>query len=813
MFQPNKFIGTGLVCLGLLAYEIFTARLLSVVLEEHLIIFAIALAMLGMGAATSLSSLGKVEAKYQISPDRLAGLASALGVSYLLCLAWLTLLNENSNSLIESAIDRGALPGLIESIRTTMLSKMLWVGAALFAPYFIFGLFIARLFRSAVAIEYHKLYAADLVGAALGCIFAVIALDYAGYVGCLTLISLSTFGGAIAFLGGRPTLALALNLALLIVAFIITLSPSLFRQFEPQPALDQLARNYDNANEVVEEWRVWNAHSRVALLSLRNKLSGRTQRVYAHENGSGWAHVPDETLNGWNRLATMFGPKKVLVLFAGVGDDMVQIDKLCDGKCEITGVEINRHMVDHVLSNGPSALTAFLSRPGINLVVAEAREYLERDTRRYDTILLSWWGAGTSHYIGTSGKLAQYLYTQEAYETLLDHLNPNGTIILFNSSKAQSLVNFRRVFEKRGLGNFAQSAVIVRQQSDVSKSSPSSKYYDTLEQMRLVIKPSGFSVPDMATVHGIVEELGARLILSSESADPDFATYGEIANGANLEAINEELIANNGVELSIVTDDRPFINELVPRSYYVSLSKWLDSNDPSGLWKSTRVFLAFVLNLGVLALIFIMGPLLVKSGPRLSRRNIIEMVYFLSLGSGFILVEIGLVRKLGLLLGHPSYSISIVLASLILSTGLGSLCSNALFQSGILSARRAALLVVLYAIGSIVIYESSVKIVITLPLLAKCAISVLALFPLGFLMGQLFPQGLVRVGQDDNRLIPWAWAINSTSSTIFVGVAYLLSYPLGFNSLILLGAVFYAVIVFLPLASVSRRDEQAAALA
>jgi hypothetical protein len=89
-------------------------------------------------------------------------------------------------------------------------------------------------------------------------------------------------------------------------------------------------------------------------------------------------------------------------------------------------------------------------------------------------------------------------------------------------------------------------------------------------------------------------------------------------------------------------------------------------------------------------------------------------------------------------------------------------------------------------------------------------IVILFLMPLGFLMGQLFPQGLARVGREDTRLVPWAWAINSATSTICVGASYILSYPLGFNALLYLGAALYLGLVFLPL---SRQAENPAAFA
>jgi hypothetical protein len=803
-----KILGTALICGGLLAYEILSSRLLSVVLEGHLVVFAIALAMLGMGAANAFFSSRPAGARYTASTVSLSHAATILGVVYVVSVGCLTLVNDSSNAVIETAIDTGGLDALVNSIRTNMLSKMMYVVAVLFAPYFVFGTFMARLFSALSHTVYHRYYAADLIGAAFGCILAVAALDFAGYAGCLALILLSTFLGAAALAGLGSKFVVSVNLALAAAAMSVW-SPSVLVHLEPQPALDQLSRNYNKTNDVSEDWHVWNAQSRVALLSIRNKQSGETSQVYAHEDGQGWATVPGTTSNPWSELAVMFKPKRVLVLFAGVGADMVEIDRACGGRCEITGVEINRQMVEHALATGPQELRSFLGKPGIKLEVAEAREYLERDTSHYDVILLSWWGAGTSYYVGTSGKLAQYAYTKEGYASLLRHLSPNGMLILLNSSKAQSLVNFREVFAEEGLGSLAGRAVIMKKNA-TDGFTGRLQFYDILEDMRLIIKPSGFSAADMDAVQATANDLGADIVLSPARIDPAYAVYGAIVDGKPLDDINRELIATNDVELSIVTEDRPYINELVPRANYWTIGKWFEPATRSAAWAVTRSLILFTLFLGIAAAALTVGPLLTKNGPRLSGRTVTELMYFLALGSGFMLIEVGFVRKLGLLLGNPSYSISIVLASLILATGLGSICSDSLFRSGMLTVRRTALSIVVYVVLGSALYTAAVDSVIALPLLAKCVIVILFLMPLGFLMGQLFPQGLARVGREDTRLVPWAWAINSATSTICVGASYILSYPLGFNALLYLGAALYLGLVFLPL---SRQAENPAAFA
>lgn len=164
-----------------------------------------------------------------------------------------------------------------------------------------------------------------------------------------------------------------------------------------------------------------------------------------------------------------------------------------------------------------------------------------------------------------------------------------------------------------------------------------------------------------------------------------------------------------------------------------------------------------------------------------------------------MMIEIGFIRKLGLTLGHPTYAISIVLAALIFSTGIGSLLSQRMFQSRILDEKRTAVLIALYTIVSLSAHDYFATSLVAQPIEIKALIVIVFLFPLGFLMGQLFPQGLRRAADSDSRLVPWVWAINGTVSTVFVGIGHLASQPFGFNVLPYAGAAIYLIILLLPL--------------
>jgi len=657
----------------------------------------------------------------------------------------------------------------------------------------LFGLFVALFFKSARAEDYHRFYAADLFGAATGSVLAMIALDAFGFRGGLglVLVSSAAAAGLFAWRSSKPWLAISAGV-LASVLLVSSIEPAA-QVLEARPSMKLLSRDFDNDRTARETWSRWNAHSRVAKLQVRF-ANGTYSEVYAHEGGDGWAFANSTQPDRMYKFAAVLAPKDILVLFAGVGADMRQLDQACRGTCRITGVEINRQMVEHALHDG-TATRDFLAKPNIALDIAEAREHLERDHSRYDSILLSWWGAGASYFMGTSGHLAEYLYTKEALEALLDHLRPDGTIVIFNGSKIQLVATLATIFKERGIGGLEDKLVILRPKYLVK--SGSAGFYDTPESMRLILKPSGFSPADLAKIEQFAATVDMTTVVGPHKIMPGYEPYGQLIAGVPIDTVNASLGKRYGIEVSVPRDSRPFVNDLTPKAQYFNPTRLLTASPgDSPAWASIRNIFMFILNLSLLSAILIITPVGLKSGPRWSRQSMRYLAYFSAIGAGFMLIEVGLLRKLGLLLGHPSYAISIVLASLILSTGVGSLYSPKLEQNG-LSSRKAALFVFSYIVAFVLAYPFAFRSVIALPFLAKVLVTVIVIFPLGIALGQFFPRGLRDSSGIDERLVPWAWAVNGTVSTIASALAVYLSYPLGFDWIVLMGGAAYLVVVLL----------------
>jgi hypothetical protein len=201
-----------------------------------------------------------------------------------------------------------------------------------------------------------------------------------------------------------------------------------------------------------------------------------------------------------------------------------------------------------------------------------------------------------------------------------------------------------------------------------------------------------------------------------------------------------------------------------------------------------------VLTLDV-ALIFVLAPLVIfrrrAVRPIQKRTWVVVNSYFLAIGLGYLLIEIPLMQRFILFLGHPVYAVTVVLFSLLVASGLGSLSSARLTLNG----RLRGGFVVAAGVGMVLLTTRFLPILfetqIGLPIAGRIALSVAAIFPVGFLLGFPFPAGLRAAHAIGSSLVPWAWAVNGAASVAAPALAMLISMRLGFSAALYTGAGAY----------------------
>lgn len=165
-------------------------------------------------------------------------------------------------------------------------------------------------------------------------------------------------------------------------------------------------------------------------------------------------------------------------------------------------------------------------------------------------------------------------------------------------------------------------------------------------------------------------------------------------------------------------------------------------------------------------------------------------IYFACLGLAFLFVEIPLAQRFILVLGQPVTALAVVLFTVLLFSGLGSLTLRRWSL-----ARGLALLVLLILVYPLLL-EPVAALALRWPEGVRLILTVLVIAPLGYLMGLPFAGGLRYVEAYDPALVPWAWAINGSFSVISAVLAVMVALSWGFSAVLWLGAVAYAGALF-----------------
>ena len=254
-----------------------------------------------------------------------------------------------------------------------------------------------------------------------------------------------------------------------------------------------------------------------------------------------------------------------------------------------------------------------------------------------------------------------------------------------------------------------------------------------------------------------------------------------------------ELYRNYLFQLRPATDNRPFFNntfklERLKETYESLGQKWLP------FLQGEFLILLLVLQSFLISLVLILFPVLRRRAQKRMIKGNRHRVffYFFFLGAGFMCVEITLIQRYILYIGHPLFSTAFILCGLLLASGTGSLASHRI--TGNSPGHRVRLLLFLCA-GLVILFSLLSPLILQMTMAwrtgMRLVLSSFMIFPLGFLMGIPFPTGIRILKDREGELIPWAWASNALASVIFSAGALAVAFYGGYSAVFLLGALFY----------------------
>lgn len=799
----------GLFCVtaATLMLQLIQTRILSLVAWYHLAFFVISTAMFGLTAGAVWIYLrgGRYTAK-TLTFD-LAHYSTAFAVT--------------------TALGLALQMTLVPTQQPALTTVLIWIELVLFmaVPFFFSGIVVSlALTRSPYPVG--RVYGVDLLGAAVGCFGVLLLLNACnGPSAVLWTAVIAALGawffsrsGAVTEPKPAPWLAKVLRrraVWLIVLVALATLNTMDDRRLGLYPVFAKGSLQLGT----LPWFEKWNSFSRVIAFHPSPPRAipamwGPSPTFVARD----WL-VTQSLLNiDGDAGTTAYGiagdlaraqflrydltnlayhlPARRSAAVIGVGGGRDVLSARVFGIPEITGVEINPVFVELLLREPRFSTYVGLNRlDGVSLVVDEARSWFARSEKTFDVIQMSLIDTWAATGAGAFTLSENGLYTVEAWRIFLRRLTPSGVFTVSRWYSPDDLAETGRMISLAVAALLTSGAKNPREHVFLAGSS--SFEGERRRIATLVLSRSGFSGAELQSLKAATARLQFDpLIVPGEKSASD--ALDRIVNAQDLTEL-ERYTGSFRLDLTPPTDDRPFFFNQLPLQNAAKVVALAVSGRAPGvgrgnLYATITLVVLFLISLGfvVAAIVIPLRPALRDVGTRLATGG---TAYFMLIGIGFMLIEIALLQRFSVFLGHPIYSLSIVLFSLILSTGVGSLVSDYLRIE-----QKARFTIWAGATGGYILSQGLwvPPLLLSLDsssLMLRGLACVAVIAPAGLLMGFGFPTGMRFISAVDRKPTPWFWGINGASGVLASTVAVACSIAYGIGTTLALGAVCYLLLI------------------
>jgi SAM-dependent methyltransferase len=762
-----------------LSYQILITRFFSVMLYYHFAFAAISLAMLGLtrGAMEVYSTPDRyVPERVGLEFARHASWFAITGVGAMIAFLFIPLVIPGEYVPVALAIATFAfvMPFTESGVCVTLLLTRLPYGGG-------------------------WLYAADLSGAALGSLGVIIVLLV------VDPVSATLWIGALAALAGWIVARDSGDIRSLRLSGAVALS--LGAAATVHTGLSVSGKSHIGVFWAKGTWQTgtlferWNTYSRVRVTALGETApfgwglahAGATKidqkyldidadasTVITRYDGDigKLSYLKDDVIN-----AAYLVQPAADVAVVGVGGGRDILSALFFGAKHIRGIEINPAIFE-VLADKFADFSGHLDRqPGVSLVNAEARSYINHSSDRYDLVQISLIDTWAATAAGGLTLTENRLYTVEAWDDFYRALKPGG---LLSVSRWYDPGDHREEFYR---------LVAIAGDALRRKGVPAAELPRHIIALNVGNIVTVITSPDVFT-DALWQGSRARLLAQGFKIllAPD-VTFDTVTSTLLSGKADAAFFASLPENITPSTDDNPFF-------FYTARFGDL-ATKPSSALTNNNAAISMTLLLIVVAvcacLYYIVTPFV-----RLARRLPLSaltppVIYFCAIGMGFMLIEISQMQRLMVFLGHPVYGLGVVLFTILLFGGIGSATVGAHApRSSAVIARVVALLATLALAGLLT------------PLLTTWArsegtdmrilLSVLLLAPAAFCMGMMFPLGL-NIWRRHSELLPFFWSANGITSMFASVLGMALSIEFGIARTYALGACFYVAAALMFVAS------------
>jgi hypothetical protein len=491
----------------------------------------------------------------------------------------------------------------------------------------------------------------------------------------------------------------------------------------------------------------------------------------------------------------------VLVLGAGGGGDV--LNALYHGAVSVDAVELNPQVLELVAKEHKD-FAGHIYGPDspypVQVHVAEARGFVRATTKRYDLIQIALLDSVSASAAGTHALSESYLYTVEAFTDLYQHLTPGGIISITRWLKTPP----------RDMIRLFGTAVVALEQSDGAVPAQQLAMIRGWRTGTLLIKKGTFDTADRAAIQNFCRERSFDLAYYPQMPEVEANRYNQLAEPIFFRAA-QAILSNDrkqfyeGYPFNIrpTTDNRPYFFQFLRFDSLVQMVRTVGRSAIPFIEWGYLLLIATLIQAVLAGVVLILIPLFflkredtssITHNSRFTNWQV--FVYFLSLGVGFMFIEMSFIQKFLLLLANPTYAVAVVLCAFLLFAGLGSLFSLKLRAIGKLRQPPIAVAIGMLSVIALVYLQLLPPIFhrfLASSDVLKIAVSIGLIAPLAFFMGMPFPLGIDRLQRHHPHLIAWAWGINGYASVVSAILATCLAIAFGFNIVILLAVGIYLI--------------------
>ena len=765
--------GVACVAAAMLLFELAVTRLFSVLFFYHFSFFAISLVMSGLVIGGIWSARWSVR---EMNERAYRSRLSALG--------WMF-----SAAMLAALFTTLALPpaGATPSLSAVAVQALVFLPGLVAA-----GAFLAAAFARDKA-WIGTLYASDLIAAACACIAAIALMRI---VQGPAVLLVPSFFAALAGVIVAPAHSLHRTTSALIgaAAGVVLIANAI--------AGGSLLHLQSAGKEtpLVERW---NEYSRIQVID-----GGSDARYIIIDKSAATVMMPapieadgqPPRARGWWKAGPQYAVYRLerplaRVAIIGVGGGRDLLPPLAHGAARVDGYELNGILVD-LLQREFVAYNATATRPEVALIHDEARVGIARSGKNYDVIqasLIDTWAATSSggFVLSENG-----LYTLDGWRTFLSRLSDRGVLTMTRWYVPDAPAETQRLVALAATALGDAGIADTRSHVMLISSRPAGNVAFTMNEAAamgtILVSKSPFTPDEVARVKDACAEQNMVLL-----AAPGVASQDAVIDRLLDAATRRQAIHSSPYNIAPPTDLQPYFFLQLRPSDVLELSGKSFGPVTEITFNGVRVLMLLGGSALLLTLVVVLLSVLGLPGP-VGRASALPVyrwmtLYFLGIGFGYILVQLGLHQRLIIIVGHPTFALSVVLFSMLLGTGIGAAWASKLFAKRGIRAAGAAILVVLVALlvsfPAFPAFEQIESQAVRLGAIGAM------LGGIGFVLGFAFPLGVVMVAPTGEWAVQKMWAINGAASIAGSVLAAVIGITLGSQFVIAAALLCYAIAI------------------